>query len=391
MLHQCLVRLKQPFIKAVPVPEPKAIIGWGKISEIANVCRELGVTKPLIVTDTNIVQIGLLDRLLNPLHQSNIQPCIFKDVEPDPGFSTVRRGVALYKQHARDSVIALGGGSVIDCAKAIAACIKTNKDIAKLPGLLTVRRRLMPVIAIPTTAGTGSEGTVAAVLSDTEKRKKRVITDPFMVPKIALVDAQLMVGLPTNMTAETGIDALTHAIESYLSFYSTSYTRKLSLDSIERIFSNLELAANKGTDQVAREQMAIASYQAGLAFTRTYVGYVHAIAHQLGATYHVPHGRANAIVLTHVLKFYRDNQCPRLTKLAHDLSYQNSDQLIKRIDTLLKALSVPLNLPMLKADDINELAKSSIKEAFGEYPVPVEMSVSQCEAILRKLLVSEYH
>lgn len=392
MLHQCLVSIKKPFIKMVPVPTPICISGLGKVNDIADVCRDLLVTSPCIVTDGSLMKLGLLDGLLRSLDDAGVVYSIFDAITPDPDFDMVRRGVVHYQQHVNDGVIAFGGGSAIDCAKAIAASVKTNRDVARLPGLLKVHRRLMPIIAIPTTAGTGSECTVAAVVSDVKARKKRSITDPSLVPNVAILDPSLMIGLPAQVTAETGIDALTHAIESYLSGYANSQTRAWSVGAINKIINHLPDAYHHGGNVPAREQMALASFEAGLAFTRTYIGYVHAIAHQLGAFYHVPHGRANAIVLPHVLQFIQHRDNARLTQLAIELGYKDtvelsvSQQLNTAITTLLDTVGIPKTVKELTVQDIPRIAEQAIKEAFGEYPVPEVMSLSECQQILEKLV-----
>ena len=389
MLHQLLVIIKKPFIKMVPVPKPEFIIGAGQSDEIFQLCQRYNVTKPLIVTDPIIHRIGLLDGMLTGLSTANINYTLYDKVEPDPDYETVRQGVEHYRTEQNDGIIAFGGGSSLDCAKAIGASAQTNKDISRLPGLLKVHSKLMPIIAIPTTAGTGSECTVAAVVSDKQNRTKRSITDPFLVPIAAVIDPKVMLGLPAQITAETGIDALTHAIESYLSSYSNEYTRQLSVNAVQLVFQNLQECVAQGDSLQAREKMALASYQAGLAFTRTYIGYVHAIAHQLGAFYHVPHGRANAIVLTHVLDFYAERNNKRLLNLAMQLGYGSSELLIKSIEDLLEQIRLPKQVEPLEIQDIPQIAASAIKEAFGEYPVPEVMTITDCENILKRLLKND--
>lgn len=386
MLHRLLVSIKEPFLKLVPVSEPECIIGVGSVGKLADTCQRYNVTKPLIVTDQIIHKLGLLDSSFTSLSQAKIAYTLYDDVEQDPDYQTVRNGVERYKSHQCDGIIAFGGGSVIDCAKAIGASIQTNKDISRLPGLLKVLRRLMPIIAIPTTAGTGSECTVAAVVSYKEKQIKQSITDPFLVPKVAIIDPEITLGLPPQITAETGIDALTHAIESYLSSYSNTHTQGLSISAIQLIFKHMPSAFTRGHDIVSREKMALASYQAGLAFTRTYIGYVHAIAHQLGALYHVPHGRANAIVLTHVLRFYQERSNPKLLSMSKKLGFDSSESLISTIDELLEQIEIPKQLKELEDKDISKIATAAIKEAFGDYPVPEVMTTKDCERILTKLL-----
>ncbi|WP_394152592.1 iron-containing alcohol dehydrogenase [Vibrio maritimus] len=386
MLHQVLVSVKKPFIKMVPVPKPECIVGQGKVLDVAKYCQQYSVSKPLVVTDKVLLGLGLLDGMLASLENAGINASIFDEVKPDPDYATVRAGVKQYQANGCDGVIAFGGGSPIDCAKAIAGSVKTKKDVAKLPGLLKIHRPIMPLIAIPTTAGTGSEGTVAAVVSDVESKTKRAITDPFLVPKAAVLDPDIMLGLPPQITAETGVDALTHAIESYLSLYANAETQTMSLNAIKAVFEYLPKAYLDGSDCEAREKMAMASFEAGLAFTRTYIGYVHAIAHQLGAFYHVPHGRANAMVLPHVLKFIEQRDNARLTTLALTLGYKHSETFIQEVEGLLDALDIPKYVAELQKEDIPALAKQAIKEAFGEYPVPEEMNVQQCQQLLEALL-----
>lgn len=386
MLHQVLVSVKKPFIKMVPVPKPECIVGQGKVLDVAKYCQQYSVSKPLVVTDKVLLGLGLLDGMLASLESAGINASIFDEVKPDPDYATVRAGVKQYQANGCDGVIAFGGGSPIDCAKAIAGSVKTKKDVAKLPGLLKIHRPIMPLIAIPTTAGTGSECTVAAVVSDVESKTKRAITDPFLVPKAAVLDPDIMLGLPPQITAETGVDALTHAIESYLSLYANAETQTMSLNAIKAVFEYLPKAYLDGSNREAREKMAVASFEAGLAFTRTYIGYVHAIAHQLGAFYHVPHGRANAMVLPHVLKFIEQRDNARLTTLAQTLGYKDGEAFIQEVEGLLDSLDIPKYVAELQKEDIPALAKQAIKEAFGEYPVPEEMNVQQCQQLLQALL-----
>jgi alcohol dehydrogenase class IV len=394
MLHQLLVGVKKPFIKMVPVPTPQCVEGAGSVAKVGELCQQYHVSKPLIVTDNALVSLGIAQRVISSLQRSSIPFAMYDDVVPDPNFDVVREGVNAYRERQCDGIIALGGGSPMDCAKAIAASVRTGKDVARLTGLFRVHRPLMPIIAIPTTAGTGSETTVAAVVSDEVAKKKLAITDPFLVPKVAILDAELMLGLPVRITAETGIDALTHAIESYLSGYANSYTKALSVKAIQAIFEYLPKAVENGSDIQAREKMAKASFDAGVAFTRTYIGYVHAIAHQLGAFYHVPHGQANAIVLPHVLRFIAEQNHVRLRELAahfcDDIAPNpQSDivsQFIEKIERLLRNIGIASTVKELQEYDIPDIAEQAIDEAFGEYPVPVVMSYKQCHKLLVKLL-----
>jgi alcohol dehydrogenase class IV len=393
MLHQVLVTLRKPFIKMVPIPTPSKVEGENALDQLGEVCQTFGLSHPLIVTDPMLVKLGLLELVTQQLSECGIGFSVFSKVTPDPDFELVREGVIQFHTEQCDGVIALGGGSPMDCGKAISASAKTGKDVAKLLGILKVRRRPYPVIAIPTTAGTGSETTVAAVISDPVSRTKPNITDPFIVPRAALLDPSLMIGLPASITAQTGIDALTHAIEAYISGYSNTYTRSLCVQAVKQIFESLPVAFHDGQNLNARAALAQASFDAGLAFTRSYVGYVHAVAHQLGAFYHVPHGLANAIVLPKVLRFTLHRNPTPIAQLADEVmgrqdgtDTERAIQFIESVESLLGQLYIPLTVPELLEQDIPALAKQAIAEAFGQYPVPAVMTQSQCEQLLLSLV-----
>jgi alcohol dehydrogenase len=324
VLHSLLVNIRKPFLKYFPVPTPECIVGAQSVQDVPALLNSYQGKHPLIVTDNTLLELGVVEQVLKPLDAQNITYHLYSDIAPDPDFETVRTGVEQYHQGECDSLILIGGGSVIDCGKAIAASVATKKDISKLVGLLRVHRFVPPMIAIPTTAGTGSECTIAAVVTDSQQGIKYAVNDPFLVPKCAVLDPTLMTGLPPHITAHTGIDALTHAIESYLSGYAGRFSKDQSIRAIATIFSTLPIVYKNGRDLEAREAMALASYQAGLAFTRTYIGYVHAIAHQLGAIYHLPHGLANAIVLPKVLAYCQPNIDGKLAELARAISISDN-------------------------------------------------------------------
>jgi alcohol dehydrogenase class IV len=392
MLHQILVTIRKPFIKMVPVPTPEKIRGESSLEKLGSLCEQLNMTHPLVVTDPTLCRLGLLNKVTAQLDSHQIAYAVFDQVTPDPDFKLVRKGVEHFTSHHCDGVIALGGGSPMDCAKAISACAKTGKDITRLLGLLKVRRRPFPVIAIPTTAGTGSEATVAAVISDPVSRTKPNITDPFIVPKVAVLAPNLMVDLPPAITAQTGIDALTHAIEAYLSGYSNAATRALCVTAIRRIFDALPIAYQDGHNLSARASLSEASFDAGCAFTRNYIGYVHAIAHQLGAFYHVPHGLANAVVLPRVLHFTLQKNQDSISRLSKDIwgeesgtSAEQAYSFVGYVERFLLKLDIPTSIPELLVDDIPALAKQAMAEAFGQYPVPAVMTRQECEAILYQL------
>ncbi|GIC77541.1 iron-containing alcohol dehydrogenase [Moritella sp. F3] len=394
MLHQTVIQIRGQVNKLVPIPLPKLIEGEGAITQTAQALAELGGVKPLIVTDAMLVKLGIAKHLTDALDAANIAYSLFDQVTPDPTLPLIANGWKQYKQDGCDSVIALGGGSPMDCAKAIAAAAVKNVDARKLVGLLRVRKALPPFVAIPTTAGTGSEATVVAVVTDPDKKQKFTIVDPSLVPAVAILDPLLMLGLPAKITAETGIDALTHAVESYIGYYATEQTKAYGYDAVKRIFENLPKAYADGSDIEARRQMSIASFNAGVAFTRASIGYVHAIAHQMGGYYHVPHGLANAVILPHILDFSFENALCRYAELAiaaglaskEDTQVAAAHKFVAGVKALNKTLNIQADFPELKANDIPELAKRAVREAYCDYPVPKLMNRAQCEALLHKLV-----
>lgn len=387
LVYKALVALNRQLNKLVKVPLPQLEIGHQMIESSGRLMAELNATKALIVTDKTVQSLGLTAPLFDALAQNNIEFSVYDDVEPNPTISAVELGVARYHQGDCDAIIAIGGGSPIDCAKAIGARVVKNRKIRSLAGRLRVRKPLPPFMAIPTTAGTGSEATVAAVVSDPIRRDKFTLIDPNLVPNIALIDPSLMTGLPPHITATTGLDALTHAIEAYVGTNNTPLTDQYATCAIKRIFEHLDLAFNDGTNSNAREEMAVASYEAGCAFTRTYVGYVHAFAHQLGGMYNTPHGLANALLLPKVLHLIKEDCRDRLEQLAQLIGLTSAEQFIEAIEALNRRLAIPQRLPELKYNEIPLLTKRALKEAHGTYPVPGYLTQQQGEQLLTEILV----
>jgi alcohol dehydrogenase len=373
---------------------PTLISGQGELIKCADILKNTKNDHVFIVTDKTLVSLGIVKQLIDFLAKEQLNFTVFDEVTPDPTTSVIELGVSQFQENQCDSIITLGGGSVMDCGKAIAACVVKNKRIIALSGLFRVRKNLPTFIAIPTTAGTGSEATLVAVVTDPIKKQKFTVIDPCLVPHYAIIDPLLMIGLPAKITAETGIDALTHAVESYIGLHSTVQTRSYCFDAIKRIFNYLPQAYEEGENITARTEMSLASYYAGVAFTRTSIGYVHAIAHQLGGYYHIPHGLANAVLLPHILRFSFDKAYQQYAEIARHAGIANSDDIDKiaaeKFIEAVKALNSRLNIqvifPELKREDISLLANRAIKEAYCEYPVPKQMTVNECEDILRKLL-----
>jgi alcohol dehydrogenase len=380
--------------KVIPQKKPLMFIGPGASEHMCVAAAQFGVKKMLIVTDEVLVKIGVHRRMIETLRENGVQSVIYDGVEPDPTYRHVEEGLAVLREHQCDAVLAIGGGSPIDTAKVISALAVNERPIEKLAGFFKVKNACLPLYAVPTTAGSGSEVTIAAVVSDPVTHKKNQVIDPKLVPVMAALDPLLMTGLPPHVTAATGMDALTHAVEAYLSVNATAETDRYALAATKLIFANLTTAYKNGGDVQARQAMAMASFYAGSAFTKASLGYVHAIAHQFGGRYHTPHGLANAIVLPHILNYTRDATSRRMARLAEasgvgipaDTDVELADKFIASVLELQADLGIPTSLDSLQASDIPEIASDALKEAHYNFPIPKFMNQAQCEGLLRKML-----
>lgn len=378
----------------IPIPQPTLLVGPGAVRRLGEAVAAFGHGRLLIVTDAMISRLGLLQGLTDALSAGGARYVVFDEITPDAPIPLIERGIAFYREHDCDAIIAVGGGSSMDSAKAIAMAIANPRPLRSLAGYLKGRNTPVTLYAVPTTAGTGSEVTVAAVIHDPERHDKVVIVDPRMVPRMAALDPELMTGLPPAVTAATGIDALTHAVEAFIGNWCTPYSDAMALAAVGMIFANLRTAYTQGGELRAREQMALASTYAGLAFTRANVGYVHAIAHQFGGRYHTPHGLANAIVLPHVLRFSAGAVTGRLAQLAVRARLGSDDEdedtlaekFMAGVEQLNRDLAIPTHLAALQEPDIPALAAAACHEAHTGYPVPRYMTQSQCESLIRRLL-----
>jgi alcohol dehydrogenase class IV len=378
----------------LPIPQPMLLVGPGASGRLGRALCGFGHRKILIVTDRTIAQMGLLDGLTKALTKGGTAHVVFDAITPDAPIPLIEQGIAFYARHHCDAIVAFGGGSPMDAAKAIALAVANKKHPRKLVGYFKGLRAPVPIYAVPTTAGTGSEVTVAAVVSDPETNRKLVIADTRLVPTMAALDPVLMTGLPRHVTAATGMDALTHAIEAFVGQWSTDFTDRMALAAVGMIYENLRIACKNGKNLAAREQMSLAATYAGLAFTRANVGYVHAIAHQLGGKYHTPHGLANAIMLPHVLAFLSPSITKRLAVLAVRARVGKpgerpavlAKKFLASVETLNRDLGIPRHLEALREEDIPALAKAACWEADTNYPVPKYMSPDTCAAILRQVL-----
>jgi alcohol dehydrogenase len=381
----------------LPFKWPTLFEGPGSSLELCRHIAAQGHTKVLLVTDAMLAKLGLLDAMKTELANLGVTVVIYDGVMPDPTIEQIEAGVSVLKENDCKAILAVGGGSSIDAAKVIAARGKSDKSIAKMTGLFKVfLRGTLPLYAVPTTAGTGSESTGAAVVTDPVQQIKLPIVDLTLIPIAAALDGELMTGLPAHITAATGMDALTHAVEAYISRNALKRTDALAIEATQLIIANLTIAVTDGTNVTARQAMIKASNLAGMAFTQVAVGYVHAIAHNFGALYHTPHGLANAIVMPYVLDYSKPKCASRLADLAKACNIGpnggNNDELaeafINHIREMKHTLDIPEKLENLRRDDIPKIAAAALKEARFMYAVPRYMDQATCEDIVSKMLVA---
>jgi alcohol dehydrogenase class IV len=374
---------------------PELFNGPGSSLQLCeHIAHKTGVRNLLIVTDAMLVKIGLLKPLQDKLDQLGVRHVVYDGVQPNPTIEQIETGLAMLRKEACTAILAIGGGSSIDAAKVIAARATNPHKITWMAGLMRVIFKPMPLYAVPTTAGTGSEVTIAAVVSDPSTTRKFAIMDTKLVPIGAALDGALMTGLPAPITAATGMDALTHAVEAYISRNWTPATDAEALDATRLIMQNLQTAVKDGGNVQARQNMALASFKAGVAFTTAGVGYVHAIAHNFGAYYHLPHGLANAIILPRVLDFSKPECTARLARLAevsglkqgNESESQLADAFIAHVRALNAEFGIPSQVEKLRETDIPEIAKKAQSETFWFYAVPRYMDTPDCEAFIRQML-----
>ena len=376
----------------LPWKMPELIIGRETIHRIPDLLNKDNVDSVLVVTTTGFIKRGSLNKLFEELDKKNINCEIYCDVTPDPTFECIEKGVNAYISANCKGIIAVGGGSVMDCAKIIGARVSnTNKSIKKMVGLLKVRTKLPPLYAVPTTAGTGSEVTVAAVVTDEKNNYKYAISDPCLLPKYAILSPELTFNLPQKLTAFSGMDALTHAIEAYTNKFSSKESKEYARKATKMIFEYLPKAYEDGENYEAREKMLEASYYAGAAFTKAYVGYVHAIAHAIGGLYHIQHGMANAVILPVVLEEYGSAIYKQLSEIADVIGInganekEKAEEFINKIKEMSSKLSIPTKFDEIESKDTEEIVKRVLKEANPGYPVPVIWNSDNVKNVLKKI------
>ena len=385
-VYQIGFRIVLPLL---PYRQPKL---FNNYRDMAETIKQKGLSKVLIITDESLIKLGLVSDMKHELDNTNLEYAIFDEVMPNPTIECIEKAKEFYISNSCEAIIAIGGGSVIDCAKiAGARIVCSSKSVQKMKGLLKIRKKLPLLVAIPTTAGTGSETTLAAVITDEKTHEKYPINDFCLIPHYAVLDCNLTFGLPKYLTATTGLDALTHAVEAYIGKSTTKYTRTMAIGAIKLIVDNLYLCYQNGTDFEARKNMLKASFMAGNAFTRSYVGYVHAIAHSLGGKYGVAHGLANAVILPKVLRFYGKSCLNKLAKLAkytglaqkEDSKKDACEKFIYFIEQMNMSMEIPKTLEQIKDEDISAMAELAEKEANPLYPVPSLYSREELELIYK--------
>lgn len=379
---QTVFKIALPFL---PYRKPKIV---GSVKALPEILKKRRCENVLIITDAGIRKLGLTQRLEKVLAKNEIPYTIYDRTVANPTTENVAEAVELYQANNCRAIIGFGGGSSMDCAKATGARIaKPHQSLAKMKGILKVHKRLPLLIAIPTTAGTGSETTLAAVITDAETRYKYAINDFPLIPRYAVLDPKVTLSLPPAITASTGMDALTHAVEAFIGNSTTYGTRKDALLAVKLIFENLDTVYNDGSNLDARRNMLHASFYAGCAFTKSYVGYVHAVAHSLGGQYNVPHGYANAVILPMVLEAYGSAVYKKLDKLAveagiadpEDSYEEGAKKFIQAIKDMKLRFHISNTIPEIREEDIPKLAHYADKEANPLYPVPVLMNARELE------------
>lgn len=382
-MNKLQARIFQKFFKAgirlTPFRMPEVLEGTGCSAKLPSVIKGLGYNKILIVTDANIAQLGLFDDMLSAMEKENISRVIYDKVTPDPTDTEVSEGLRIFDESGCEALVAFGGGSPIDCCKGIAAAAATRrKTIAQLKGLFKVGKKVPDIFAVPTTAGTGSETTITAVITVKASRHKILINDTALIPKVAALDSDLTKTMSPELTATTGMDALAHAVEAYTNrTYNTKTENQAAEDAVFLIYNNLYKAYRDSSDDEARHAMQKAAFHAGQAFTKGCVGYVHAVGHTLGGLYGVPHGLAMAVILPHVMRRFGAAAHERLARLAEVCGMggrcdaEKAEKFIRWIEESCRKMNIPSGFDIIKDEDIPEIIRRADDESNPLYPTPV--------------------
>ncbi|GFP76434.1 iron-containing alcohol dehydrogenase [Clostridium fungisolvens] len=395
-MNKIYYRTRQALLSAVlkvaPSKEPKLITGAGSMMKLPKLVKDNGIGTVEIITTAGFMRRGTLKPLFEMLKSENISYVIYSEVEPDPTIECIEKAVSLYKKEGCEGIIAIGGGSVMDCAKVVGARIACpNKTVSDMTGLMKIMKKIPLLFAVPTTAGTGSEVTAGAVITDGTTHYKHTIMDLNIVPAYAILDPELTITLPKDITAVTGMDALTHAVEAYINRFAPKKGSENALEAVKLIHENLIQAYENGQDIKARENLLIGSYYAGVSITNAYVGYVHAIAHGIGGLYGVPHGKANAVILPRVLEGYGEAAYEKLAHLADIIGLKGKTKeekakaFIKEIEEMNRKMGLPERLQVVKEKDIPELTKRAVYEANPLYPVPAIWGKEEFYKVIMKI------
>lgn len=387
--YQTVFRAALPLL---PYREPKPL---GSVAEVGDVLKREGASRPLIVADPTVERLGLTEGIKRALDEAGLGYSVFSDVVPNPTISCVEAARSQYLADGCDAIVAVGGGSSMDCAKVCGArVVKRRQPVSRMRGVLKVHHRLPPFIAVPTTAGTGSETTLAAVITDDATHYKYPINDFSLIPHYAVLDWHLTEKLPPQVTATTGMDALVHAVEAYIGRSTTRETRSCAELAVRLIDKYLLRAYRNGEDAAARKGMLRAAYSAGLAFTKSYVGYVHGVAHSLGGQYGTPHGFANAVLLPYVLEEYGASCEHRLARLARNAGVVDPSlddcaaarAFIAWVRGMNAELGIPEKIEGIREQDIPVMAAHAARESNPLYPVPRLMGARELEGMYRKVM-----
>lgn len=385
-------RLAMPFM---PYREPGIL---NSVAEVEPLLEKLGIKSVLLVTDKMLRQFGATAKLEKILADADIKCVVYDETCPNPTVINVEAARKLYVKENCEALIAFGGGSSMDCAKAVGARIAyPNKTVNQMKGLLKVLKKIPTLIAVPTTAGTGSEVTITSVITNSEIKHKYTMNSFPLIPAYAVLDPEVTLTLPPHLTATTGMDALTHAVEAYIGGSTTKETRTYAKEAVKLIFENLEIAYADGKNEVARRNMLRAAYIAGISFSKSYVGYVHAVAHTLGGQYNVPHGLANAVLMPIVLDEFGESAYEKLHQLAvaggrskeSDNVAESAKKFIQEIRNMNARMNIPTGFDNIVESDIPMMAEHADAEANPLYPVPKLMDAKELEKIYYKAIIKK--
>ena len=366
--------------RLLPLGAPELLEGVNSFRKLPELIRSQGISRILIVTGQTVITLPFMEQLLQALTEEGVIYAGYHKVAPNPTIDHIEEALEVYHANQCDAILAVGGGSPMDCAKGVAARVaQPNKRVDQMKGLFKVKKKTPCLFTVPTTAGSGSEATIVAVITNHHTKEKFAVSDLALLPNFAILDPVLTADLPPSMTATTGMDALTHAVEAYIGRSNTDETKDMSRKAIKMIFENLLTAYHDGSDLEARGNMLKASYYAGLAFTRALVGNIHAIAHTLGGRYNIPHGLANAVLMPPVLAYYGEAAHQPLAELADlvdlsepgDTTAQKAERFVDAIRRLNEVMEIPATLDGILESDIPAMVDMAYQESNPLYPVPM--------------------